>query len=201
MLTSSEVFYLTCMREQGMAATEATQSYSEHKEMNMATIALKGTPIHTAGSLPAAGTKAPDFLLTQGDLSDVSLKDFAGRRKLLNIVPSLDTGVCAASARRFNQEAASVSGAVLLTISCDLPFAQKRFCEAEGIAAVVPLSELRARSFGEAYGVRIVDGPLAGLLSRAIVVLDETDTVVYTEQVPDIVQEPNYEKALAALKK
>ncbi len=166
----------------------------------MATITLKGTPIQTVGSLPAPGTKAPDFLLTGGDLNDVSLKDFPGRRKLLNIVPSLDTGVCAASARRFNQEAARVPGAVLLTISCDLPFAQKRFCESEGISAVVPLSELRSRSFGEAYGVRIVSGPLAGLLSRAIVVLDETDTVVYTEQVPDIVQEPDYEKALAALR-
>lgn len=166
----------------------------------MATITLKGTPIQTVGSLPAPGTKAPDFLLTGGDLNDASLKDFPGRRKLLNIVPSLDTGVCAASARRFNQEAARVPGAVLLTISCDLPFAQKRFCESEGISAVVPLSELRSRSFGEAYGVRIVSGPLAGLLSRAIVVLDETDTVVYTEQVPDIVQEPDYEKALAALR-
>jgi thiol peroxidase len=166
----------------------------------MATITLKGTPIQTVGNLPSTGTKAPDFLLTGGDLTDVSLKDFPGRRKLLNIVPSLDTGVCAASARRFNQDAAQVPGAALLTISCDLPFAQKRFCESEGISAVVPLSELRSRSFGEAYGVRIVSGPLAGLLSRAIVVLDETDTVVYTEQVPDIVQEPNYEKALAALR-
>ena len=166
----------------------------------MATITLKGTPIQTVGSLPAPGTKAPDFLLTGGDLNDVSLKDFPGHRKLLNIVPSLDTGVCAASARRFNQEAARVPGAVLLTISCDLPFAQKRFCESEGISAVVPLSELRSRSFGETYGVRIVSGPLAGLLSRAIVVLDETDTVVYTEQVPDIVQEPDYEKALVALR-
>jgi thiol peroxidase len=166
----------------------------------MATITLKGTPIQTVGDLPSLGTKAPDFLLTRGDLNDVSLKDFPGQRKLLNIVPSLDTGVCAASARRFNQEAARVPGAALLTISCDLPFAQKRFCESEGISAVVPLSELRSRSFGEAYGVRIISGPLAGLLSRAIVVLDETDTVVYTEQVPDIVQEPDYEKALAALR-
>ena len=166
----------------------------------MATIALKGNPIHTVGELPAVGTAAPDFNLTRGDLGDVSLKDFAGKRKLLNIVPSLDTGVCAASARRFNMEAAKVPGAVLLTVSRDLPFAQQRFCEAEGIKEVVPLSELRNRDFGDDYGVRIADGPLAGLLSRAIVVLDEKDKVIYHEQVPDIVQEPNYEKALAALR-
>lgn len=166
----------------------------------MAAITLKGTPIHTVGALPKVGAKAPDFALTKGDLSDVSLKDFQGKRKLLNIVPSLDTGVCAASARRFNQEAAKVPGAVILTVSCDLPFAQGRFCEAEGIREVVPLSELRARSFGEAYGVRIADGPLAGLLSRAVVVLDEHDEVLYTEQVPEIVQEPNYEAALKALR-
>ena len=114
----------------------------------MATIAIKGNTIHTVGELPAVGTKAPDFQLTGGDLSDVSLRHFAGKKKLLNIVPSLDTGVCAASARRFNQEASAVPGAVMLTISCDLPFAQKRFCEMEGISAVVPLSELRTRDFG-----------------------------------------------------
>lgn len=166
----------------------------------MATITLKGNPIHTSGELPKTGTKAPDFKLTRGDLSDVSLKDFAAKRKLLNIVPSLDTPVCAASARRFNLDASNVPGAVILTISLDLPFAQGRFCEAEGIKEVVPLSELRGRAFGEAYGVRIVDGPLAGLLSRAIVVLDDKDTVVYTEQVPEIAQEPDYAKALQALK-
>ncbi len=167
----------------------------------MATIALKGNSIHTIGELPPVGSKAPDFNLTGGDLSDVSLHSFAGKRKLLNIVPSLDTGVCAASARRFNQEAASVPGAVMLTISADLPFAQKRFCELEGIASVVPLSELRDRGFGQAYGVRIADGPLAGLLSRAVVVLDENDTVTYTEQVPEITQEPDYARALAALRR
>lgn len=166
----------------------------------MATITLQGNPIHTVGELPRVGEKAPDFHLTRGDLKDVSLKDFEGKRKLLNIVPSLDTGVCAASARRFNQEAAKVPGAVILTISCDLPFAQKRFCEAEGIQAVVPLSELRARRFGEDYGVRISDGPLAGLLSRAVLVIDEKDRIVYGEQVPEIAQEPNYEKALEALR-
>jgi thiol peroxidase len=165
----------------------------------MATITLKGQPIHTSGTLPARGTRAPEFLLTKNDLADVSLKDFAGKKKLLNIVPSLDTGICAASTRRFNQEAARFSGAVILAVSCDLPFAQKRFCEAEGITRVVALSELRARRFGEDYGVRIVDGPLAGLLSRAVVVVDEKDQVVYTEQVPEIGQEPDYAQALAAL--
>jgi len=165
----------------------------------MATITLKGQPIHTSGSLPARGTRAPDFVLTKNDLTDVSLKDLAGKKKLLNIVPSLDTGVCAASTRRFNQEASRAPGAAMLAISCDLPFAQKRFCEAEGITNVVALSELRARRFGEDYGVRIVDGPLAGLFSRAVVVLDEKDQVLYTEQVPEIGQEPDYAKALAAL--
>lgn len=166
----------------------------------MATITLKGNPVHTVGDLPRSGSKAPDFVLTRGDLADVSLRNFSGKRKLLNIVPSLDTGVCAASARRFNQEAAALPDVVLLTVSCDLPFAQKRFCDAEGIENLITLSELRSRSFGEAYGVRIADGPLAGLLSRAVIVLDQDDTVVYTEQVPEITQEPDYEKALAALK-
>lgn len=165
----------------------------------MATITLKGNTIHTSGELPGVGTRAPDFQLTRSDLSDVSLRDFAGKRKLLNIVPSLDTGVCAASARRFNQEAARLGNTVILTVSCDLPFAQSRFCATEGIQGVVPLSELRSRDFGSAYGVRITDGPLAGLLSRAVVVLDEDDKVIYTEQVPEIAQEPNYERALAAL--
>jgi len=166
----------------------------------MATVTLQGNTIHTSGELPAKGAKAPDFRLTKGDLADVSLADFAGKRKLLNIVPSLDTGVCAASARRFNAEAGSVPGAVMLIVSADLPFAQGRFCQAEGLTGVVPLSELRARSFGEAYGVRIVDGPLAGLLARSVVVLDAQDRVVYTELVPEIVQEPDYLKALEALK-
>lgn len=165
----------------------------------MTTIALKGNPVHTCGNLPAVGSKAPDFKLTKGDLSDVSLKEFAGKRKVLNIVPSLDTGVCAASARRFNKEAAGMKNAVVLTVSCDLPFAQSRFCSAEGITGVVTLSELRERRFGEDYGVRIVDGPLAGLLSRAVVILDEKDKVIYTQQVPEITIEPDYDKALAAL--
>lgn len=165
----------------------------------MATITLGGNPIHTVGDLPKLHSKAPDFLLTRGDLSDVSLKDFAGKKKLLNIVPSLDTGVCAASARRFNVAAAKIPNTVILTISCDLPFAQKRFCESEGIQAVIPLSMMRHQKFGGDYGVKIQDGPLAGLLSRAIVILDEQDRVIYTEQVPEIKQEPNYEKAIQIL--
>ena len=166
----------------------------------MATVALKGNPIHTVGELPAVGSAAPDFCLTRGDLSDAGLKDFAGKRILLNIVPSLDTGVCAASARRFNQEAGSLADAVVLVVSCDLPFAQGRFCQAEGLQNVVPLSELRSRDFGRDYGVRIADGPLAGLLSRAVVVVDKDGKVAYTEQVPEITQEPEYAKSLAALR-
>jgi thiol peroxidase len=164
----------------------------------MADIKLGGSPIHTVGELPKKGDKAPDFKLTRGDLKDVSLADYAGKKKILNIVPSLDTGVCAASARRFNEEASKLGNTVILTISNDLPFAQKRFCEGEGIREVVPLSELRSRDFGEAYGVRIVDGPMAGLMSRAVLVLDEHDVVVHAEQVPEIAQEPDYAAALAA---
>jgi thiol peroxidase len=164
----------------------------------MATIKLGGNEIHTVGELPKKGDKAPDFKLTRSDLKDVSLADYAGKKKILNILPSLDTGVCAASARRFNEEAAKLGNTVILTISNDLPFAQKRFCEAEGIKEVVPLSELRSRDFGEAYGVRIADGPMAGLMSRAVLVLDENDVVVHAEQVPEIAQEPDYASALAA---
>jgi thiol peroxidase len=166
----------------------------------MATIQLRGNPIHTSGELPQKGAQAPDFVLTKSDLKDVSLKDFAGKKKIVNIVPSLDTGVCAASARRFNKEADALGDVVVLTVSADLPFAQKRFCEAEGIKNVVPLSELRSRDFGATWGVQITDGPMAGLLSRAVVVLDASDKVVYTEQVPEITQEPNYDAALAAVK-
>ncbi len=166
----------------------------------MATITLKGATIHSAGELPKAGAPAPDFKLTKGDLSDVSLADFKGKVRILNIVPSLDTGTCAASARTFNKKIKELGGAVVLTISRDLPFAQKRFCEAEGIDAVVTLSEMKDRKFGKDYGAEIIDGPLAGLLSRAVVVVDPAGKVVYAEQVPEIAQEPNYEKALNAAK-
>lgn len=166
----------------------------------MAAITFKGNPIKTIGTLPAKGSKAPEFHLTGSDLKDVGLSEFAEHVKILNIVPSLDTGVCAASARAFNKAAAALGKVVILTISRDLPFAQKRFCEAEGIDKVVTLSELRDREFGKAYGVEMTTGPLAGLLSRAVVVLDAQNTVVYTQQVPEIAQEPDYESALAAAK-
>ena len=166
----------------------------------MARITLKGNPINTVGTLPAVGSKAPDFKLTKTDLSDVSLKDFAGKKVVLNIFPSIDTGVCATSVRKFNQEASTLSNAVVVGVSRDLPFAHKRFCGAEGIEKVVTTSDLRDGSFGKSYGVTITDGPMAGLLSRSVVVVDDKGTVVYTEQVPEITQEPDYAKALAALK-
>ncbi|HEY9053866.1 MAG TPA: thiol peroxidase [Rectinemataceae bacterium] len=167
----------------------------------MANITFKGRAVRTSGTLPHVGAQAPGFTLTKGDLSDVGLSAFDGLVKIVNIVPSLDTGVCAASARAFNKAAQGLGGVVVLTVSRDLPFAQKRFCEAEGIEAVVPLSELRNRDFGQSWGCAMIDGPLAGLLSRAVVVLDRNNTVVYTEQVPEIAQEPNYVGALEAAKK
>ena len=166
----------------------------------MASITLKGNPINTCGVLPEVGAQAPDFQLTKDDLSDVSLKDFAGKRLVLNIFPSLDTPVCAASVRRFNDAASKVENTEILCVSLDLPFAHKRFCTTEGLESVTPATEMRQRGFGEAYGARIVDGPLAGLLSRAVVVIDESGKVTHTQQVPEIVEEPNYDAALQALK-
>jgi thiol peroxidase len=166
----------------------------------MATIKFKGSDIQTAGSLPTNGTAAPDFKLTKTDLSETSLKDFAGKKVLLNIFPSIDTGVCAASARHFNKSAADVANAVVVCVSKDLPFAHKRFCEAEGINNVITASTFRDASFEEAYGVKMTSGPLAGLLSRAVVVIGEDGKVLYSEQVPEIAQEPDYEAALKALK-
>lgn len=166
----------------------------------MATVTLKGNPIHTNGELPAVGAKAPDFRLTANDLKDLSLADFAGKRKVLNIVPSLDTDVCATSARKFNERAGQLPGTVVLVVSADLPFASKRFCAAEGLKNVVPLSLLRDKKFAQDYGVLITDGPMAGLCARAVVVLDASDRVVHTQLVPEIVQEPDYDAALAALK-
>jgi len=165
----------------------------------MAQITLKGNPIHTSGDLPAVGAAAPDFSLTAGDLSAKSLADFKGKKVALNIFPSIDTPVCATSVRRFNQDAAGKSNAAVLCISADLPFAQARFCGAEGIDKVVNLSDFRSKSFGDDYGVRIVDGPLAGLLARAVVVIDENGNVAHSELVPEIAQEPNYAAALAHL--
>ncbi len=166
----------------------------------MATITFKGNPIQTSGELPAKGRQAPDFKLTQSDLSDVSLKDFAGQKKIFNIVPSLDTGVCATSAKKFNEAVSALGDTVLLNISADLPFAAGRFCESNGLKNIVALSTFRSPGFAKAYGVDILDGPLAGLTARAVVVLDAQDRVLFTEQVPEIAQEPDYFAALAAVK-
>lgn len=165
----------------------------------MATITFHGDKIHTAGKLPKKGSKAPDFNLTAEDLSEKSMKDFKGKRLVLNIFPSIDTGVCAASVRHFNKAASDLKDTAVLCISKDLPFAQKRFCAAEGLDNVVTLSEYKDSEFSDAYEVRIQDGPLKGLFSRAVVVVDEDGDVIYTEQVPEIGQEPDYDAALSVL--
>ena len=165
----------------------------------MAKITLRGNPIHTNGELPKTGSKAPDFKLTTKDLKDVSLADFKGKKKLLNIVPSLDTPTCALSTRKFNEHAKTHKDAVILIVSADLPFAQGRFCGIEHLENVTPLALMRDKKFAQDYGVLIQDGPLAGVTARAVVVLDANDKVVHTELVPEIAQEPDYEKALKAL--
>lgn len=166
----------------------------------MARITFKGNPINTNGTLPSVGAQAPDFKLTKTDLSDVSLKDLNGKNVVLNIFPSIDTPVCQTSTRKFNEEVSKYPNTVVLCVSKDLPFALGRFCGAEGLKNVVPASELRSNSFGDGYGVRIAEGVLAGLFSRAIVVLNAKGQVTYTEQVAEIAQEPNYQAALASLK-
>ena len=165
----------------------------------MAQITLQGNAINTVGSLPANGSKAPEFKLVANDLSEKTLADFAGKKVILNIFPSLDTPTCAASVRRFNAEASKLDNTVVLCISKDLPFAQARFCGAEGLEDVHTLSSFRSNDFSNAYGTLIVDGPLAGLESRAVVVVDENGNVKYTQQVPEIVDEPNYDEVLANL--
>ncbi|UXP30952.1 thiol peroxidase [Reichenbachiella agarivorans] len=165
----------------------------------MSTITLKGNEIHTSSQLPAVGTKAADFKLVKSDLSTASLADYAGQKVILNIFPSIDTGTCATSVRKFNEKAAGLENTKVLCISRDLPFAQGRFCGAEGIANVDTLSDFVDGSFGKAYGLDIIDGPLKGLHSRCIVVLDTDGKVIYTEQVAETTEEPNYDKALAAL--
>lgn len=165
----------------------------------MASITLKGNTINTVGDLPAIGSQAPDFDLIKNDLSHVSLADYKGSRVILNIFPSIDTGICAASVRTFNEKAAGLTNTKILCISRDLPFAQARFCGAEGIDSVETVSDFAAGQFGKDYQVAIADGPMASLHSRAIVILDEDHKVIYTEQVPEIVQDPDFEKALAAL--
>jgi len=166
----------------------------------MASVTLRGNPLTVGGRFPQKGDNAPGFTLTGNDMKDVSLKDFAGKKKVISIVPSLDTPVCAKSTREFNQRATAQGDTVVLVVSADLPFAQKRFCGAEGLNNVVTLSTLRGRDFHQSYGVDIQDGALKGLTARGVVVLDANDKVVHSELVPEIAQEPNYEAALAALK-
>lgn len=165
----------------------------------MATVTLKGNPFNTSGNLPAVGSDAPAFELVKNDLGNLTLSELKGKKVVLNIFPSLDTATCATSVRKFNVDAAKKDNVVVLGISKDLPFASGRFCSTEGIDKVVTLSAFRDSAFGAAYGVQIVDGPLAGLFARSVVVIDENGKVAYTELVPETVNEPNYEAALAAL--
>lgn len=165
----------------------------------MATVTLHGDNVQTSGTLPKVGSKAPDFKLTTTDLRSKTLNDFAGNKVVLNIFPSVDTGTCAQSVRQFNQEASELDNTKVLCVSRDLPFALKRFCGAEGLDHVISLSDYKDGSFGKAYGLNFVNGPLEALHSRCVVVLDENGTVKYTEQVPEIADEPNYKAALEAL--
>ena len=169
------------------------------KGMQMASITLKGNPVETVGELPQIGSKAPDFTLVKSDMSETNLSSYLGKNVVLNIFVSLDTSTCAASVRRFNTEASQRQNTVVLCISADLPFAHGRFCEAEGLENVITLSTFRNQDFGSDYGVRMTSGPLKGLMSRAIVVLDSKGVVKYIEQVPEISQEPDYDAALAVL--
>lgn len=166
----------------------------------MATITLKGNAIETIGTLPAKASAAPAFTLVKSDLSEVTLADYKGKRVVLNIFPSIDTSVCAASVRHFNKVAGELANTVVLCISADLPFAHSRFCETDGLKNVEPLSVFRSPAFGKDYGVTITTGPIQGLLSRAVIIIDADGKIIYTEQVPEITQEPNYASALAALK-
>lgn len=166
----------------------------------MSEVSFKGNPVAVGGTFPAQGQSATSFTLVGADLSEKTLADYSGRRKVLNIFPSVDTGVCAASVRRFNELAADLDNTVVLCISADLPFAQARFCAADGLENVVTLSTLRHDDFRESYGVALRESPLAGLCARAVVVLDESDKVIHTELVKEITTEPDYDAALAALK-
>ncbi len=167
----------------------------------METIYLGGTPCHTYGLIPAVGTKAPAFTLVDKDLKEIHLSDYAGKRVVLNIFPSLDTPVCAASVRRFNQEAAGLENTAVICVSMDLPFAMSRFCTLEGIENVVAASAFRSPMFAQQYGLQIVDGPLAGLLARAVIVIDENQNVIFSDLVEEITNEPDYEGAISVLKR
>ncbi len=166
----------------------------------MAQITLKGNPIHTSGALPKVGLAAPTFTLVKTDLSETGLQDYVGRRVVLNIFPSLDTATCATSVRKFNALASGMPSTTVLCVSADLPFAAARFCTTEGLANVVPASSFRSPAFGETYGLTVTDGPLRGLLARAIVVLDDKGKVIHTQLVSEIAEEPDYEAALSVLK-
>ncbi len=166
----------------------------------MAQVTLKGKPTHTAGTLPPIHTKAPDFRLVDKDLKEHTLHEYQGKKKLIATVPSLDTPTCSIMTKHFNEFAKKHPGCVIITVSADLPFAQKRFCEHEGVHNVMTLSMMRDKEFGKAYGILIQEGPLAGILARSVFVLDEKDHVLYIELVPEITQEPNYHKALEFLK-
>lgn len=166
----------------------------------MNTVTLKGTPVKIIGELPEIGSYAPDFILTKTDLSDVTLEDFIGEFLVLNIFPSLDTSVCAASVRRFNLEAATLHDVKILCVSLDLPFAHMKFCESAGIKNVTTVSELRNRDFGDKYGIRMINGPLAGLLARTVIVIDKVGKIIYSQLVPEITQEPDYEEVLNFIK-
>jgi len=166
----------------------------------MGTITLKGAATHTVGTLPKTGGAAPDFTLTTTNLNDVSLHDYKGKNLVLNIFPSLDTATCAMSVRAFNMRVAKLPNTVVLCISMDLPFAMKRFCENEGLNHVISLSGFRHPGFGAVYGLTIADGPLKGLFSRAVIVINDSGKVTYTEQIAEIADEPQYDKALAVIK-
>ncbi len=165
----------------------------------MATITLKGKPVSTSGNLPAVGSKAPDFSLVAEDLSDVTLANFQGKKKILNIVPSLDTSVCATSARKFNEKVKELTNTQVVIVSADLPFASERFRSNEGLKEIVTLSMMRSKDFARDYGVLMTSGPLAGLCARAVVVLDENDLVIHAQLVPELSREPDYEQVLRAV--
>ncbi len=167
----------------------------------METVYFKGEPCHTSGNVPEVGTKAPCFTLVTPALKEISCADFKGKRVVLNVFPSLDTPVCAASVRHFNQDASTLSDTVVLCVSMDLPFAAGRFCEAEGLKDVIPASAFRSPSFAEKYGLELVDGPLAGLLTRAVIILDGDRNVIYTDLVNEITEEPRYNEALEVLRR
>lgn len=166
----------------------------------METIYFKGTPVHTYGDIPAVGSTAPDFTLTGNSLQDIRLSDYKGKRVVLNVFPSLDTPVCAMSVRKFNQEAAKLDNTQIICISMDLPFAQSRFCSAEGIDKLVVASAFRAPGFVKNYGLEMVDGPIAGLLARAVIIVDESGKVIYSDLVSEVTDEPDYKAAISVLK-